>query len=266
MNTQVTLFQLDNYGPWTVTPEPKREPDLQSLQARLYADICDFVGSHNGYTFSNRFDNMIAVTNGIREQAHVQLQESVRNRYPVTVSAAIATDSSPSAALADATEALQETGSAQDKTRRNVLANKTPDRNNSSTQNVCIAHFDIISATKKFTDNLNAFEASIRIKKTYMVLAEHLYQEYSSLSFFMGGDNIIAVCPTLVPDQFRAVLHHISEESGVELQVGVGTGQTAVSAGQEAKVALETCRTREQTLAYRGKIPPDQRSSATSST
>ncbi|MDL0139842.1 GTP cyclohydrolase IIa, partial [Halobacterium salinarum] len=24
-NTQVTLVQLDNYGPWTVTPSPRRE-------------------------------------------------------------------------------------------------------------------------------------------------------------------------------------------------------------------------------------------------
>ena len=41
---QLSLVQIDEYGPWTVTPEPRRETDLQSLQATLYADFADFVG------------------------------------------------------------------------------------------------------------------------------------------------------------------------------------------------------------------------------
>jgi hypothetical protein len=52
--TQVTLIQIDNYGPWTVTPEPRREVDLQTLQSRLYADISQLVGNRQGYTFFRR--------------------------------------------------------------------------------------------------------------------------------------------------------------------------------------------------------------------
>ena len=29
---QMTLIQIDNYGPWTVTPRPRTESDLQILQ------------------------------------------------------------------------------------------------------------------------------------------------------------------------------------------------------------------------------------------
>ena len=36
---QITLIQIDNYGPWTVTPGPRAEPDLQTLQSRLYGDL-----------------------------------------------------------------------------------------------------------------------------------------------------------------------------------------------------------------------------------
>ena len=36
---QMTLIQIDNYGPWTVTPRPRNESDLQILQAELYADL-----------------------------------------------------------------------------------------------------------------------------------------------------------------------------------------------------------------------------------
>ena len=35
---QMTLIQIDNYGPWTVTPRPRTESDLQILQAELFAD------------------------------------------------------------------------------------------------------------------------------------------------------------------------------------------------------------------------------------
>ena len=28
---QMTLIQIDNYGPWTVTPRPRNESDLQIL-------------------------------------------------------------------------------------------------------------------------------------------------------------------------------------------------------------------------------------------
>lgn len=36
---QMTLIQIDNYGPWTVTPNPRNESDLQILQAELFADV-----------------------------------------------------------------------------------------------------------------------------------------------------------------------------------------------------------------------------------
>jgi len=39
--------------------------DLQSLQSRLFADIAQFMGPRDAYVFSTRYDNMIAVTNGL---------------------------------------------------------------------------------------------------------------------------------------------------------------------------------------------------------
>ena len=69
-NAQLTLIQIDNYGPWTVTPKPRREVDLQTLQSRLYADFSQLFGMKKGYVFFSRFDNMIAVTNGIDIDYH----------------------------------------------------------------------------------------------------------------------------------------------------------------------------------------------------
>ena len=71
---QMTLIQIDNYGPWTVTPRPRNESDLQILQAELYADLERQFANKKGLVFFTRFDNLLAVTNGIDEEDHLRIQ------------------------------------------------------------------------------------------------------------------------------------------------------------------------------------------------
>jgi GTP cyclohydrolase IIa len=246
MSTQVTLIQIDNYGPWTTTPHPRREMDLQTLQSRLFADLAQFVGNHDGYVFFTRFDNMVAVTNGLDYEAHTQLQASVRNRYPVSVSFGVGVDDVPLTALERATERLQAVGSAQEEERTEVLtgefvAESTPD-------DVEIAHFDVNGATEKYTDQLNEFDSFIQIERGYASLMEYMRDEYGGLSFFVGGDNVIAACPALDPSAYRAAVEHVRADADVELKVGVGRGRSAHEAGYAAKHALEECRHNETTV------------------
>ena len=49
---QMTLIQIDNYGPWTVTPRPRTDSDLQMLQASLFADLNNHFGNKKGLVFS----------------------------------------------------------------------------------------------------------------------------------------------------------------------------------------------------------------------
>jgi len=239
-NTQLTLVQIDNYGPWTVTPEPRREMDLQTLQSRLFADIAQFVGHRGGYAFFTRFDNMVAVTNGLDLDDHRLLQESTGNRYPVTVSLGIGIDANPAVALEHATEGLQHAGSAQDGDRREVL-HGTPVAEPSG-DDVSIAHFDVNDATEKYTDRLNEFDSFIEIEQGYATLMRYLREEHGGLSFFVGGDNIIAVTPDVTAADYRAAIDHVEETVGVDLKVGVGRGEDAHEAGMAAKHALEECR------------------------
>ncbi|HMB51000.1 MAG TPA: GTP cyclohydrolase IIa [Natronoarchaeum rubrum] len=241
-NTQVTLVQIDNYGPWTVTPEPRREVDLQTLQSRLYADLSQLVGNRGGYVFFTRFDNMIAVTNGLDESDHAMIQESIGNRYPVTVSLSVATGTTPAHALADATDRLQDRGSAQDKDRREILCGRTIGEEHRTDEDVRIAHFDVIDATGEYTDRLSAFETFIEIEQGYATLMKQMHGENDALSFFVGGDNVIATCPTLGEEDYLDAIDHVSEIAGVDLRVGVGAGKTAHEAGMDAKHALENAR------------------------
>ncbi|OYR58013.1 GTP cyclohydrolase III [Halorubrum halodurans] len=228
--TQVTLVQIDNYGPWTVTPKPRREMDLQSLQSRLFADIAEFLGHRDGYAFFTRFDNMIAVTNGVDGDAHATLQESIGNRYPVTVSLGTAVSDRPIDALEAANARLQTEGSAQDEGRTEVAGD------------VQIAHFDVVNVTGKYTDRLNEFDTFIDIERAYASLMRYLRREHGALSFFVGGDNVIAVCPDMPESAFVDAVDHVVADVDVELQVGIGHGASAHEAGFAAKHALEDCR------------------------
>ncbi|GAB7008879.1 GTP cyclohydrolase III [Halorubrum trueperi] len=238
--TQVTLIQIDNYGPWTVTPEPRREMDLQTLQSRLFADIAQFVGHRDAYVFFTRFDNMIAVTNGVDGAAHAALQESIGNRYPVSISLGTAVAERPVDALEAANGRLQFEGSAQDEGRTEVLAGEylaetTPG-------DLQIAHFDVVDTTGKYTDRINEFDTFINIEQAYASLMRNLRETHGALSFFVGGDNIISVCPDLPERAFADAVAHVEDDVDVELQVGIGRGESAHEAGFAAKHALEDCR------------------------
>jgi GTP cyclohydrolase IIa len=239
-NTQVTLVQLDNYGPWTVTPEPSAEMDLQNLQASLYADLTQLVGTRDGYAFYGRYDNMVAVTNGLDAEDHRRIQSSLNDRYPVTVSMAVAVDEFPARALATASERLQSAGSAQDADRRSVLEGKY--LRESAPDDLRVAHFDVVDSTGRYTDEVDAFDAHVEIGSAVVELQRYLREAHDAVAYFVGGDNVIAVCPDMHRGDFETAIEAVADRAGVELQVGIGTGPTPGEAGMDAKHALEECR------------------------
>jgi GTP cyclohydrolase IIa len=239
--TQLTLVQIDNYGPWTVTPEPRPEMDLQVLQSRLYADVAAFVGSRGGYAFPTRYDNLVAVTNGLDRNDHRRLQESLGNRYPVTASLGVGSDTSPATALDEATAQVQAAGSAQDGDRREVLGFAS-DPPTPGPEDVAIAHFDVDDVTGEYTDRLNAYDSLLVVDRAAVSLMGHLREAHGGLVFFVGGDNFVAAVPGISTAAYRQAIDHVAEETGVSLKVGVGTGPTAADAGMTAKHALERCR------------------------
>jgi GTP cyclohydrolase IIa len=241
-NAQLTLIQIDNYGPWTVTPEPRREVDLQTMQSRLYADLSQAIGNRGGLTFFTRFDNMVAVTNGLDREDHARIQTSIGNRYPVSVSFAIDAGPSPAAALADATTRLQAAGSAQDASRTEILTGEPLAEADRNPEDVSIAHFDVVDATATYTDRLSAFDSFVHIEQGYAELMRHLHGEHEALAFFVGGDNVIAVAPDLAASDYEAAIDHVTDVVDVALQVGVGRGRDAQAASMQAKHALESCR------------------------
>lgn len=212
------------------------------MQSRLYADLSQLFGNRDGYVFFSRFDNMVAVTNGIDVDNHSLIQESIGNRYPVTVSLSIGTGETPAAALDEASTQLQAAGSAQASDRREILPGAPIREARRTSVDVQIAHFDVNNATGKYTDQLNEFDTFIHIEQGYAELMRYMRRAHDSLSFFVGGDNIISVCPAIEKAAYRDAISHVHETVDVELKVGVGKAKTAQAAGMDAKHALEVCR------------------------
>ncbi|MDK2790456.1 MAG: cyclohydrolase IIa [Methanothermococcus sp.] len=235
---QITVIQIDNYGPWTVTPKPRRESDLQALQSRLYSDLNLQFGAHKGLVFYTRFDNLIAITNGIDLTTHKRIQDSIKNRYPFTVSMVIASAETPYEAQKLATEKLQEHGSAQDEYRKEIL-----DVANEFVMNgyVQLAHVDINNITKTLTDVENAYDIYLNVHEVQLKLIKGL-KKYNSMGFFIGGDNFMCPCNGMTENDFLNMFDDIVDSCGVELKAGIGIGKTAEDASNLADVGLELIR------------------------
>ena len=221
---QMTLIQIDNYGPWTVTPRPRTESDLQILQAELFADVQRLIAAKKGLVFFTRFDNLLAVTNGLNEEDHMRIQRSIRNRYPITISMGVGAAETAHEAQRLATIALQKEGGAQSSGRKEILAinNLIEDPEDSFVQ---AAHIDINSVTETLTDIESAFDTSFMVNKAQHYLMTKL-REKGALLFFI----------------LTQILKEIYDEIGIGLKAGIGRADNMEDAAYMADIGLEIIR------------------------
>ena len=237
---QMTLIQIDNYGPWTVTPRPRTESDLQILQAELFADVQRQIAAKKGLVFFTRFDNLLAVTNGLNEEDHMRIQRSIRNRYPITISMGVGAAETAHEAQRLATIALQKEGGAQSSGRKEILAinNLIENPEDSFVQ---AAHIDINSVTETLTDIESAFDTSFMVNKAQHYLMTKL-RENGALLFFIGGVNFMSPCNGLSEDDLTQILKEIDEEIGIGLKAGIGRADNMEDAAYMADIGLEIIR------------------------
>ena len=236
---QMTLIQIDNYGPWTVTPTPRAEADLQILQSELYADLQRQFADKGGLVFFTRFDNMLAITNNVDVDDHRRIQKSIGNRYPITVSMGIGAAETPYEAQRDATAALQNYGGAQSEERTEVLA--IDGLVNKEDSFVQIAHIDINGITDSLTDIIPAYDTSFIVNRVQHFLMKKLIEK-GSLLFFIGGDNFMSPCNGLSPEGLLKIVEEIEDETNIALKAGIGKAPTAEKAANLADLALEEIR------------------------
>lgn len=234
----MTLIQIDNYGPWTVTPTPRAEADLQILQAQLYADLQRQFATKQGLVFFTRFDNMLAVTNNVDVEDHLRIQRSIGNRYPITVSMGVGAAETPYEAQRNATTSLQGYGGAQSERSEILAIDGMVNKEDSFVQ---IAHIDINGITDSLTDIIPAYDTSFIVNRVQHFLMKKLIEK-GSLLFFIGGDNFMSPCNGLAPEGLVKIIEEIKEETNIALKAGVGKAPTAEKAANLADLALEEIR------------------------
>jgi GTP cyclohydrolase IIa len=215
-----------------------REHVLQVLQANIYSTLQRSFSDLGGLVFFNRFDEMLAITNGITREQHEKIKQNLQTQFHPTVSMAIGIGSTPFQAQLKASKFLQEIGSAQSRTRNSVIAcERTLDLENSHVQ---VMHFDIDAITKTFTDHVSAYETSLHVMNLYTELMRW-FRERQSLVFFLGGDNFMGIANGLATSEVESVIREYRNRN-VRLKCGIGIAQTARKAAELAAKNLDIIR------------------------
>lgn len=235
---QVSIAQLDNYGPWTVFPEPKSEAYLQMLQTRLFSDLEEEFSERGGLAFLSRFDNTLVVSNGVSLEEHSKIQARIRENYPVTLSFGIASAETPYEAQKMASQTLQSTGSSQSEERREELEGEVLSFPEESL--VQIAHIDI-DRVAGFTDEKPIYDTHHLIQEVYISLSER-FSDRGGLVFYTGGDNFMAPSNGLGEEDILEILSEVEKVMGVGLKAGVGRAERATDASYLASEGLHEVR------------------------
>ena len=235
---QLTLVQIDNYGPWTVTPRPRPEAELQVLQARLFADLEQEFASRGSLLFQTRVDNMLAISNGLDLDAHREIQERIHENYPITLSMGIGAAETPYKAQELATRALQRIGGSRSPNRVGELGGQTLTSKDESW--VQIAHMDVNHVTS-LTDSEPIYDTHLLLQRVHLRLIQHFIR-YGGLVFYTGGDNFMAPSNGIGKKELSLGFDEVREELGVELKAGVGSGSNAEAASKLASEALQEIR------------------------
>ena len=235
---QLTLIQLDNYGPWTVTPRPHPEAELQILQAELFSSLEREFRRRKGLVFQARQDNLLALSNGISLPEHRRIAERINRRFPVTVSMGVGVARTPYEAQRRASRFLQGLGSSRSGERRGRVAGEALSSLEEGV--VQIAHLDLNHSTR-LTDTRPIYDTHLLIQRTHLALMELLLPK-KCLVFYTGGDNFMAPSNGLSPGELHSLLVRVRRELGVGLKAGVGVARTAERAALLASEGLHEIR------------------------
>ena len=237
---QITIIQIDNFGPYTETLGDNREHKIQILLSEIFIELQKQFNTRNGIVFSGSKDNLIAISNGFSIKDHDKILNVIESKFPVTVSMGIGAGNTPLEAQADASKSLQEMGSAQS-SRKKVLGyngHAFPIEDE-----ILVAHVDINQYTKIATDKTAHYDNYLKLNKSYLTLMEN-FKKIGAICYFNGGDNFISICPnTISPNEFDKIIT-IYEliHAPWKLKVGIGKGNNALEALSRANRGLHQIR------------------------
>lgn len=235
---QITIIRIDDYGPWTQTLGDDREHRLQILQSQLYAHLVDWFASQNGVLFYNKYDEMIAVSNGIPLSKHKEIQRSVAQRFPVNISMSVGVGETPYEAQLKASELFNEVVRRVAEPRSLLIGEALSPINKGL---VKIVHFDVDDFTHRWTNTQSVYESARIVRRLYYELTELMFENHSLL-FYNGGDNYVSVSNGMPLTRVEQLISNVDKRMGIPLKAGIGISRTGRKAMQLATSSLEYIR------------------------
>jgi GTP cyclohydrolase IIa len=238
LTIQLTIIKIEEYGPWTITLGTDREAELQMLQAKLYYDLQRLFSTKDCLVFSNRFDEYIAITNGLYLPDHLEIQSELVDLYSkLKLSMTIGNGVTPFQANFDAYESRKMGRAISEGSRIFGTPMKPVPAVN---EIVRIMHIDMNDSAKMFS-KLSPYEITSLIVKIYARLSEEFLKK-ESLTFFIGGDNFMVLSKAATKQEVEGTINKITQEMNVRLNCGIGVGSTGRKAANAATKALDTIR------------------------
>ncbi|TLX73094.1 MAG: GTP cyclohydrolase IIa [Thaumarchaeota archaeon] len=231
---QLTIIKITGYGPWTQTLGSDREHKLQMLQSSLYKEIQNLFSEKNGLVFSNRFDELFAITNGLSLNDHVEIQKKLAEAFDLQLSMTIGRGDSPFEANLKADKARKSKIILEKK--HNIFGYV----DGKADQLVQIIHMDVDGSTS-ISAKKSPYEISSLMFKLYSEMSEFFLTK-NCLTFFMGGDNFMIVTSGNGKEHSIKFLDLMKEKHGIALNCGIGTAKTAREAAKLATKSLDTVR------------------------
>lgn len=231
---QLTIIKITGYGPWTLTLGSDREHKLQMLQSSLYKEIQNLFSEKNGLVFSNRFDELFAITNGLSLNDHVEIQKKLAESFDLQLSMTIGYGDSPFEANLKADKARKSKIILEKK--HNIFGYV----DGKADQLVQLMHMDVDGSTSISTKK-SPYEISSFMFKLYSEMSEFFLTK-NCLTFFMGGDNFMIVTSGNGKEHSIKFLDLMKEKHGIALNCGIGTAKTAREAAKLATKSLDTIR------------------------
>lgn len=245
MTIQITIIKIEGYGPWTLKLGSDREAQLQIFQASFYSDLQNLFTKRNCILYFNRFDELIAISNGLSIDDHLFIEQEINDMYKgIEISMAIGTGETP----------LDANIAAHNSRKNNRLVNKSKlvyaseqiqlMYNNSAKSPIDmfaqVLHIDIDNSTK-VSDMLSPYESTARIMEMFSKIIE-IFIEQKSMTFFLGGDNFMVISNTVSKEKVSEIINKIQDSQNIKLNCGIGRAATGRKAVQAATEALDTIR------------------------
>ena len=260
MTVQLSVLKIIGYGPWTLTLGSDREHELQILQASLYAEIQRLFSERNCLVFSNRADEMFALSTGLGLAEHAAIQDEIISKFAnIRLRIAIGRGPTPAAADRSARESVSGLADPEKKANRennpNILdarrhiygagfdyddhttQNNNNNRNNNN--NNTIMHMDIDGLSER---RASPYETSLLMFNLYQKMSLYFYEKCESLKLFMGGDNFMIISSETAKDAAHDFIDMIIKQDNIQLNCGVGSAKTGRDAARLATESLDMIR------------------------